>query len=86
MIETPGPEADEIASRQATARAGLWARVNGLARRLFSARLDKSAGRIRFVALAMAVAYLAIGVKLVALGVSHDPPQTLRVAADQASK
>jgi cell division protein FtsI (penicillin-binding protein 3) len=85
MIETPGPEADEIAAHQsAVRRAGLIARLGGLARRLFSARLDKSAGRIRFIALAMAVAYLGIGVKLVSLGVSHDPPQTLKVAADQA--
>jgi cell division protein FtsI (penicillin-binding protein 3) len=84
MIETPGPEADEIAAHHAATRIGLIARLGGLARRLFSARLDKSAGRIRFIALAMAVAYLAIGVKLVSLGVSHDPPQTLKVAADQA--
>jgi cell division protein FtsI (penicillin-binding protein 3) len=85
MIETPGPETDEIAGRQAAAsRAGLIARLGGHARRLFSARLDKSAGRIRFIALAMAVAYLGIGVKLISLGVSHDPPQTLKVAADQA--
>jgi cell division protein FtsI (penicillin-binding protein 3) len=85
MIETPGPEADEIAAHQTEAApAGLLARLCGLVRRLFSARLDKSAGRIRFIALAMAVAYLGIGVKLVSLGVSHDPPQTLKVAADQA--
>jgi cell division protein FtsI (penicillin-binding protein 3) len=85
MTETPGPEADEIAGRSAAAkRVGFVARLGGLARRLFSARLDKSAGRIRFIALAMAVAYLGIGVKLVSLGVSHDPPQTLKVAADQA--
>jgi cell division protein FtsI (penicillin-binding protein 3) len=85
MIETPGLEADEIAAHHAaTTRVGLVTRLGGLARRLFSARLDKSAGRIRFIALAMAVAYLGIGVKLVSLGVSHDPPQTLKVAADQA--
>jgi cell division protein FtsI (penicillin-binding protein 3) len=85
MNETSGLEADEIAGRQAAAtRVGLFTRLGGLARRLFSARLDKSAGRIRFIALAMAVAYLGIGVKLISLGVSHDPPQTLKVAADQA--
>jgi cell division protein FtsI (penicillin-binding protein 3) len=84
MNEMPGPEADEIARRQAATRVGLITRLGGLARRLFSARLDKSAGRIRFIALAMAVAYLGIGAKLVSLGVSHDPPQTLKVAADQA--
>ena len=32
----------------------------------------------------MFVAYAAIGAKLVVLGVSHDPPQTLKGAADQA--
>ena len=32
----------------------------------------------------MFVAYAAIGVKLVVLGLSHDPPQTLKGAADQA--
>ncbi len=49
MTETPSPEADEIAARQAAAtRAGLVARLGGLARRLVSTRLDKSAGRIRF--------------------------------------
>jgi cell division protein FtsI (penicillin-binding protein 3) len=85
MNETPGPEADEIAAhRVAATRVGPITRLGGLARLLFSARLDKSAGRIRFIALAMAVAYLGIGVKLISLGVSHDPPQTLKVAADQA--
>jgi cell division protein FtsI (penicillin-binding protein 3) len=65
-------------------RPGVLARVGGLVRRLFSARVDKSAGRVRFIALAMLAAYIGIGVKLVVLGVSHDPPQTLKVAADQA--
>jgi cell division protein FtsI (penicillin-binding protein 3) len=63
---------------------GLVARVGAFTRRLFAARLDKSGGRIRFIALAMLAAYLGIGVKLVVLGVSHNPPQTLKVAADQA--
>jgi cell division protein FtsI (penicillin-binding protein 3) len=65
-------------------RAGLITRAGALVRRLFAARLDKSGGRIRFIALAMLAAYAGIGVKLVVLGVSHDPPQTLKVAADQA--
>src|SRR5208283_4512666 len=46
--------------------------------------LDKSGGRIRLIALAMLAAYFGVAVKLVALGLSHDPPQTLKVAADQA--
>ena len=85
MIETPQPEVDDIAAHQAaTPSVGFLARLRGVVRRLFSSRLDKSAGRIRFIALAMAVAYLGIGVRLVALGVSHDPPQMLKAAADQA--
>ena len=49
-------------------------------------RLDAHAAAVFLAdfALAMALAYVGIGVKLVSLGVSHDPPQTLRVAADQA--
>ena len=33
----------------------------------------------------MLAAYVGIAVKLVVLGLSHDPPQTLKVAADQAA-
>ena len=60
-------------------------RLKALARSLFATRLDKSAGRVRLIALAMAAAYLGIAIKLVALGLSHDPPQTLKAAADQAA-
>ena len=65
-------------------RPGIILRAGAFARRLFAARLDKSGGRIRFIALAMLAAYIGIGVKLVVLGVSHDPPQTLKSAADEA--
>ena len=51
---------------------------------LLLTRLDRSGGRIRTLALGVFAAYAALGVKLVVLGVSHDPPQTLREAADQA--
>ncbi len=69
-----------------SARAGeSWiARAKTAVRNLFSTRLDKSCGRIRSIALAMLAAYVGIAIKLVALGLSHDPPQTLKVAADQA--
>jgi len=83
MSEAPQLKAEERTA-PAPAPVGGLARVCGLARRLFATRLDKSAGRIRFIALAMALAYAGVGAKLVALGVSHDPPQTLKVAADQA--
>ena len=52
---------------------------------LFATRLDKSAGRVRAIAFAMLLAYGGIAAKLVALGVSHDPPQSLKAAADQAA-
>jgi cell division protein FtsI (penicillin-binding protein 3) len=69
----------------AAARPGWAARAKTAARNLFATRLDKSAGRVRLIALAMLAAYFGIAVKLVALGVSHDPPQTLKAAADQAA-
>ena len=51
---------------------------------LLLTRLDRSGARIRTAALGMFAAYAALGVKLVVLGASHDPPQTLKEAADQA--
>src|SRR5580704_1290786 len=60
-------------------------RAKATVRSLFSTRLDKSGGRIRMIALAMLAAYGGIAVKLVKLGVSNEPPQTLKVAADQAA-
>src|SRR5665213_163584 len=66
--------------------AANWSgRLRSLARNLFATRLDKSGGRVRLAALAMFAAYLGIAGKLVALGVSHDPPQSLKAAADQAA-
>jgi cell division protein FtsI (penicillin-binding protein 3) len=52
---------------------------------LVSTRLDKSGGRIRQLALILCLAYAGIGAKLVKLGLSSEPPQTLKVAADQAA-
>jgi cell division protein FtsI (penicillin-binding protein 3) len=58
--------------------------LTAFARALLATRLDRSGARIRTAALGMFLAYAAIGAKLVFLGLSHDPPQTLRGAADQA--
>src|SRR5271165_1633830 len=60
------------------------ASLGAFARSLLTTRLDRSGARIRTAALGMLVAYAAIAAKLVVLGVSHDPPQTLKGAADQA--
>ncbi len=52
---------------------------------LVSTRIDKSGGRIRQLMLLLFVAYAGIGAKLVKFGASNEPPQTLKVAADQAA-
>jgi cell division protein FtsI (penicillin-binding protein 3) len=84
---SPRPEnaAASAAASPPRAAAGWIGRLKATARDLFSTRLDKSGGRIRLIALAMLAAYVGIAVKLVALGLSHDPPLTLKVAADQAA-
>jgi len=51
---------------------------------LLATRIDRSGVRIRTLTFGMFAAYAALGVKLVVLGVSHDPPQTLKGDADQA--
>jgi cell division protein FtsI (penicillin-binding protein 3) len=63
----------------------LWKRIRVLAHDLVRTRLDKSSGRIRLLMLGLMVGYLGIGAKLILLGVSRDPPLTLKVAADQAA-
>jgi cell division protein FtsI (penicillin-binding protein 3) len=60
-------------------------RLKRMIRSLFSTRLDRSSGRIRLIALVMVAAYVGIAVKLVALGASHEPPQSLKAAADLAA-
>ena len=60
--------------------------ANGKAfvRALLLTRLDRSGARIRMLALGVFAAYATLAVKLVVLGVSHDPPQTLKGVADMA--
>ena len=75
----------EPVDRRASLRAAMSPKsLRAALRALLLTRLDRSGARIRLVSLAMFAAYAAIGVKLVVLGVSHDPPQTLKGAADQA--
>ena len=61
-----------------------WARARAALGALFSSRLDKSGGRIRLIAFVMFAAYAAVAGKLVDLGLAHDPPQMLKLDADQA--
>jgi cell division protein FtsI (penicillin-binding protein 3) len=62
-----------------------WKTLRTLAQGLAPARLDKSGGRIRLLMLGLFVAYAGVAGRLVLLGLSHDPPLTLKVAADQAA-
>ncbi len=75
----PAPEGAAPAKKSAFERAKVFALD------LLSTRLDKSRGRIRLLMLGLFAAYFGLGAKLVFLGLSHDQPQTLKVAADQAA-
>jgi len=58
--------------------------ISGAAK-LFSPRLDKGVGRIRQLMLVLGLAYFGIAAKLTHFGFSHEPPQTLKAAADLAA-
>ena len=64
---------------------GLRQRLTHGAAALLSTRLDKGRGRIRQLMLLIGVAYFGIALKLAHLGFSHEPPQTLKTAADLAA-
>ncbi len=80
---------ESTASPRANAAASIirlsWKTLRSLARGLAPARLDKSGGRIRFLMLGLFLAYAGVAGGRVLLGVSHDPPLTLKVAADQGA-
>src|SRR5208282_3150725 len=83
--ENFGVDLEPPAAAPASVQARIGAaKLRAYARSLLTTRLDRSGARIRTAALGMFVAYAAIGAKLIVLGVSHDPPQTLKDAADQA--
>ena len=73
--------APETPTLKPSLRQRLWGGVAAL----LSTRLDKGAGRIRQMTLLLGVAYLGLAAKLTHLGLSAEPPQTLKVAADQAA-
>ena len=51
---------------------------------VFSTRLDKSGFRLRLIALAFVAVFGAIDTKLLKLGLSKEPPQSLKAVADDA--
>jgi cell division protein FtsI (penicillin-binding protein 3) len=75
---SPSPQPSPASGRTYLARLG------ALARDVFRTRLDRSGGRIRLMALGLFVAYAGIGGRLALLGLSHEQPQSLKVAADAA--
>src|SRR5271166_3348072 len=79
-----GVDLEPPAARRSLASHMTTAKLKAFVRELVSTRLDRSGARIRTLALGMFVAYAAIGAKLLTLGLSHDPPQTLKAAADDA--
>ena len=75
----------EPVDRRAAVRAFFTpARLRASLRALLMTRLDRSGARVRMMSLGMFAAYGVLVVKLVVLGASHDPPATLKGAADQA--
>src|SRR5271156_3547121 len=88
MSESPEPRLPSVnaaSSPPSPSRPSRVLRLKAFIGALVSTRLDKSGGRIRQLALVLFLGYAGIGAKLVRLGVSGEPPQTLKVAADQAA-
>ena len=88
MSESPEPSLspeNAAAPPLAPPRPSRVSRLKAFLGGLVSTRLDKSGGRIRQLALVLCLAYAGIGAKLIRLGLSNEPPQTLKVAVDQAA-
>ena len=64
---------------------GRIARARRFVRSVCSTRLDKSGFRLRLIALAFVGVYGAIDLKLVKLGLSKEPPASLKAAASDAA-
>src|SRR5579883_481690 len=81
----PSPASGKAsASRRSSSSLGFIARLRGMAGEIFRTRLDKSGGRIRLITLGLFLIYAGIGGRLILLGLSREPPQTLKTAADDA--
>src|SRR5271156_6450571 len=88
MSESPEPRLPSVNAASpppSPSRPSRVLRLKAFLGALVSTRLDKSGGRIRQLALILCLAYAGIGAKLIKLGVSSEPPQTLKVAVDQAA-
>ena len=88
MSESPEPRLPSVNAASppsSPSRPSRVLRLKAFIGALVSTRLDKSGGRIRQLALILCLAYAGIGAKLIKLGLSSEPPQTLKVAVDQAA-
>src|SRR5271155_2294607 len=88
MSESPEPRQPSVNAASPPpppSRPSLLLRLKAFLGALVSTRLDKGGGRIRQLALILCLAYAGIGAKLIKLGLSSEPPQTLKVAVDQAA-
>jgi cell division protein FtsI (penicillin-binding protein 3) len=88
MSESPEPRLPSVNAASPpppASRPSRVLRLRAFLGALVSTRLDKSGGRIRQLALILCLAYAGIGAKLIKLGLSSEPPQTLKVAVDQAA-
>src|SRR5271170_7914641 len=88
MSESPEPRLPSVNAASpppSPSRPSRVLRLKAFLGALVSTRLDKSGGRIRQLALILCLAYAGIGAKLIKLGLSSEPPQTLKVAVDQAA-
>src|SRR6202167_2640163 len=84
-LEPRLPSVNAASPQPSPSRPSRVLRLKAFVGALVSTRLDKSGGRIRQLALILCLAYAAIGAKLIKLGLSSEPPQTLKVAVDQAA-
>ena len=82
--EAPTPVSVIVPADVPPPRRGWGAFLRAQAGDLFANRIDKSGARIGQLALILGLAYLGIGGKLIKLGISSEPPPTLKAAADQA--
>jgi cell division protein FtsI (penicillin-binding protein 3) len=85
MTEEPVAPPPATGAARAGSGISLAKKLRMIVHDLVRTRLDKSGGRIRLLMLGLVIGYVGIGVKLILLGVSRDPPLTLKVAADQAA-
>ncbi len=67
-------------------RPTIWQRIVGLIKAMFGTRIDKSSARLRLIAVAFIGIYCIIGGRLFYLGMTPEPQNLRRVAAEASSR